>query len=469
MPVMPLDISAQVKKLLPWIVAIAFFMQSLDATILNIALPSMATDLNVNPLQMQSAIIAYMLTVALVIPVCGWISDRFGTKKVFFFAVALFTLGSIFCAAAWSLPILVIGRIIQGLGGALMMPVGRLVILKVYPRSEFVKVMSFVTIPGLLGPLLGPTVGGWLVEYFSWHWIFLINVPMGILGCFVACKFMPDLRGAIRTKFDFIGFILFGTAMIMISFALEGLSEIHLPASFVTLLFILGFSCFIGYWWHAFRIEFPLFPPSLFKIRSFSIGILGNLFARLGNGSLPFLIPLLLQLALGYSPAEAGMMMIPTALCAILSKSLVRHIINFFGYRWVLTVNTLLLGLLICSFSWVDKEMPFLLLLAMLGATGAINSLQFTAMNTVALFQLDDDLASSGNALLSVVVQLSISFGVAISAILLAYFNGGQPAVDSIEVLPAFQGTFLGVGLFTVFSAVIFYLLPTQIGMTHKK
>lgn len=469
MPITSFEVSQQTKKLLPWIVAIAFFMQSLDATILNIALPAMATDLEVNPLKMQSAVIAYMITVALIIPVCGWISDRFGTKKVFFLAVALFSLGSIVCAAALSLPALVMGRIVQGLGGALMMPVGRLVILRVYPRSEFVKVMSFVTIPGLLGPLLGPTVGGWLVEYFSWHWIFLINVPIGVIGCIVACKYMPDLRGAVRIRFDFTGFVLFGAAMVMVSFGLEGLSELHLQSSIVSLLFVLGAASFIGYWWHAFRVENPLFSPNLFKIRSFSIGILGNLFARLGNGSLPFLIPLLLQLALGYSPAEAGMMMIPLALCAILTKSLVRFIINFFGYRWVLTVNTLLLGLLICSFAWVNKEMPFWLLLAMLGVVGAVNSLQFTAMNTVALFQLEDDLASSGNALLAVVVQLSISFGVAISAIMLAYFNGGQPSVDSVQVLPAFQATFVGVGMFTVFSAFIFYFLPKQIGITHKK
>lgn len=463
----PLDVSEQAKKFLPWIVAIAFFMQSLDATILNIALPSMAGDLNVNPLQMQSAIIAYMLTVALVIPVCGWISDRFGTKKIFFCAVALFTLGSIVCAVAWSLPSLVIGRIVQGLGGALMMPVGRLVILKVYPRSEFVKVMSFVTMPGLLGPLLGPTVGGWLVEYFSWHWIFLINVPIGFMGCWVACKFMPDLYGA-QTKFDFIGFVLFGSAMVMISLALEGLSDLNFHTVIVFVLFIVGTVCFIGYWLRAFNIEYPLFSPRLFRIRSFSIGILGNIFARLGNGSLPFLLPLLLQLALGYSPAQAGMVMIPMALCAILSKPLVRYVINNFGYRRVLTVNTLLLGVLICSFALIDKDLPFIVLLVVLGAVGAINSLQFTAMNTVVLFQLDDDLASSGNAMLAVTVQLSISFGIAISAILLAYFNGGQPAVNSV-VLPAFQATFLTVGGLTVLSAVIFHFLPKRMGMAHKR
>lgn len=458
-----LSVSEQSKKILPWIVAIAFFMQSLDATILNVALPTMALDLGVNPLRMQSAIIAYMITVALVIPLCGWVSDRFGTQKIFFSAVALFSLGSIFCAASPSLAVLVFGRIIQGLGGALMMPVGRLVILKVYPRSEFVKVMSFVTVPGTLGPLLGPTVGGWLVEYFSWHWIFLINVPIGILGCIVAYKFMPDLRGTVQKRFDTVGFVLFGGAMVLVSFALEGLSELQFSRIVVMALFLASILCFISYWWRAGRISNPLFPPRLFKIPSFSIGILGNLFARLGSGSLPFLIPLLLQLALEYPPAKAGMMMIPMALCAMLTKSFARFFISFFGYRYVLTVNTLLLGLLICSFSLVNKDMPFIVLLILLGAMGLINSLQFTAMNTVTLFQLNDELASSGNGLLAVVVQLSISFGIAIAAVLLAFFNGGQPSTNSLNVLPAFQATFFCVGLFSVFSALIFFKLPDQI------
>lgn len=469
MPITAVDVSPRIKKVLPWIVAIAFFMQSLDATILNIALPSMAHDLHVSPLNMESAVIAYMLTVALIIPICGWVSDRFGTQKIFFVAVALFTLGSIVCAASWSLPVLIIGRIIQGLGGALMMPVGRLVILRVYPRDEFLKVMSFVTIPGLVGPLMGPTLGGWLVEYFSWHWIFLINVPMGIIGCLVAFKFMPDLRKAVISKFDIIGFILFGSAMLLISLSLEGLSNLHLNPIMTSALFIGGVLCFAGYWVHAFKTEHPLFSPGIFRVRSFSLGLAGNLFARLGNGSLPFLIPLLLQLALGYSPANAGMMMIPLAISAIIAKSLVQYIINFFGYRWVLTANTLLLGMLICSFMLVTEQTSFIVLVIMLGLVGAVNSIQFTAMNTVTLFQLEDDQASSGNALLAVIVQLSISFGISFSAILLGYFNGERPTTVSIDILPAFQATFFTVGLFTVFSSFIFYFLPKYIGKEHKK
>lgn len=469
MPITAIDVSLRVKKILPWIVAIAFFMQSLDATILNIALPSMANDLKVSPLSMESAVIAYMLTVAMIIPICGWVSDRFGTRKIFFASVALFSLGSVVCAISWSLPVLIVGRVIQGLGGALMMPVGRLVILRVYPREEFLKVMSFVTVPGLLGPLMGPTLGGGLVEYFSWHWIFLINVPIGIVGCVVALKFMPDLRSATASKFDVVGFLLFASAMLLISLGLEGLSDFHLKPMMIVILFTVGVCCFIAYWWHALRADHPLFPPSVFKVRSFSLGLAGNLFARLGNGSLPFLIPLLLQLALGYSPAYAGMMMIPLAIAAIIAKSLVQYLIRFLGYRWVLTTNTLLLGMLICSFILVTENTSIIVLITLLGLIGAINSIQFTAMNTVTLFQLEDEQASSGNALLAVIVQLSISFGISLSAILLVYFNGERPTAVSIDILPAFQATFFTVGLFTVFSSLIFYFLPKYIGKEFKK
>ena len=222
----PLD--AKTARWLPWVVAIAFFMQSLDGTILNTALPAMARDLAENPLRMQGVIIAYMLTVALLIPASGWIADRFGTKRIFFSAILLFSFGSLLCAAANSLGFLIFARVVQGLGGALMLPVGRLVVLRAYPRSELVRIMSFITIPGLLGPLLGPTVGGWLVEILSWHWIFLLNLPVGLLGCIAVWKFIPDLRGAERTTFDGPGFLLFGAAMVLITIAMEGLGELHL-------------------------------------------------------------------------------------------------------------------------------------------------------------------------------------------------------------------------------------------------
>jgi MFS family permease len=441
----PLD--AITARWLPWVVAIAFFMQSLDGTILNTALPAMARDLAEDPLRMQGVIIAYMLTVALLIPASGWIADRFGTKKIFFGAILLFSFGSLLCALSSSLSMLIGARVIQGLGGALMLPVGRLVVLRAYPRSELVRIMGFITIPGLLGPLIGPTMG----------------------GCYAVWKFIPDLRGTERTRFDSLGFLLFGAAMILITIAMEGLGELHLPHLRVMLLLFGGMACLAAYWLRAGHIENPLFAPSLFKTRTFAVGILGNLFARLGSGALPFLVPLLLQVALGYSPSQAGMSMLPLAAAAMIAKWVARPLIERLGYRIVLTGNTLALGILLASMGLVSEQTPYWLLLCLLAVLGAINSLQFTAMNTVTLIDLDDASASSGNSLLSVVAQLSLSLGVACAGALLGGFTA-EVGNDGVEtVLGAFQLTFVTVGIMAMLAATIFSQLSKEDGRRAKR
>ncbi|WP_462380092.1 multidrug transporter subunit MdtD [Pseudomonas sp. Marseille-QA0892] len=462
---MPIALDPRTARLLPWLVAIAFFMQSLDATILNTALPAMASDLNENPLRMQAVIIAYMLTVALLIPASGWIADRFGTRNVFFGAIVAFSLGSLFCAVAQSFDMLIAGRIIQGLGGALMMPVGRLVVLRTYPRHELVRIMSFITMPGLVGPLVGPSLGGWLVEYASWHWIFLINLPVGLIGCLAVRRYLPDLRGPESSRFDRFGFILFSAAMAMISLALEGLGHQTMSPVRMTILLLAGLGCMAAYWLRAARHDHPLFSPGLFQTRTFAVGILGNLFARLGSGALPFMVPLLLQLGLGHSPASAGMSMIPLALAAMAMKPFAKPLIDRFGYRRILTGNTILLGILIASLALVGFGLPYEWLLVQLALLGAVNSLQFTAMNTVTLIDLRDTNASSGNSLLAVVVQIAMSFGVATAAALLGGFgeDPGRP------VLEAFQLTLLCIGGLTVFASIIFLQLhPVDGGPTSR-
>jgi EmrB/QacA subfamily drug resistance transporter len=461
-------LDAETARGLPWVVAIAFFMQSLDGTILNTALPAMASDLNEDPLRMQGVIIAYMLTVALLIPASGWIADRFGTKKIFFGAILLFSFGSLLCALSNSLDMLIGARVIQGLGGALMLPVGRLVVLRIYPRSELVRIMGFITIPGLLGPLIGPTMGGWMVQYLTWHWIFLINLPVGVVGCYAVWRFIPDLRGKEKLRFDSLGFLLFGAAMLLITIAMEGLGELHMPHLRVMLLLFGGMACLIAYWLRAGRIEHPLFAPSLFRTRTFAIGLFGNLFARLGSGALPFLVPLLLQVALGYSPSQAGMSMLPLAAAAILAKYVARPIIERLGYRFVLTTNTLALGLMLMSMSLVSEQTPYWLLLGMLAILGAINSLQFTAMNVVTLIDLDDASASSGNSLLSVVGQLSLSLGVACAGALLGGFSNNVDSDEVGTVLRAFQLTFVTVGIMTMLAATIFSQLSKEDGRRVK-
>ena len=459
-------LDARTARVLPWLVAIAFFMQTLDGTILNTALPSMARDLAEDPLRMQGVVIAYMLTVALLIPASGWLADRFGTRRIFFSALMLFTLGSLLCAMSTSFNQLVVARVVQGVGGALMLPVGRLVVLRAYPRSEFVRVMTFIALPGMVGPLIGPTLGGWLVEYASWHWIFLINLPVGLIGCFAASRFMPDLKSPERIRFDSFGFLLFGGAMVLITIALEGLGEMQMPHARVLLLLVIGSACLTAYWLRAGHVDKPLFSPTLFHTRSFAVGIFGNLFARLGSGALPFLLPLLLQVALGYSPAQAGMTMIPLAVGAMLIKPMAKPLIDRFGYRRILIGNTLLLGSLIASLATIDGQTPAALMLVHLSLIGMVNSMQFTAMNTVTLVGLSQQNASSGNSLLSVVVQLSMSLGVASAGALLGGFT--EPGADGAAVLQAFHLTFLCVGAMSLMAASLFFQLDSKQAMAAR-
>jgi MFS family permease len=308
-----------------------------------------------------------------------------------------------------------------------------------------------------------------MVEYLTWHWIFLINLPVGVIGCYAVWRFIPDLRGSERTRFDGLGFLLFGAAMVLITIAMEGLGELHLPHLRVMLLLFGGLACLAAYWLRAGHIDNPLFAPSLFKVRTFAVGILGNLFARLGSGALPFLVPLLLQVALGYSPSQAGMSMLPLAAAAMLAKSIARPLIERLGYRIVLTGNTLALGIMLASMGLVTQQTPYPLLLGMLAVLGAINSLQFTAMNTVTLIDLDDASASSGNSLLSVVAQLSLSLGVACAGALLGGFTAevGNDGVST--VLGAFQLTFLTVGIMAMLAAAIFLQLSPRDGRRAKK
>jgi EmrB/QacA subfamily drug resistance transporter len=439
-------------RVLPWLVAVALFMQMLDGTILNTALPSMAVDLGESPLRMHSVVVAYLLTVALLIPASGWLADRFGTRRTFIAAISLFSLGSLLCALSPSLPLLVAARVVQGIGGALL-PVGRLAILRTYPRVELLRVLTLITLPGLVGPLLGPTLGGWLVEVASWHWIFLVNLPVGLVGIFVARRYMPDLRAAVG-GFQWGGFLLFSIGLVLASLALQGLGERAMSAATSLLMLVAGLAAMVGYWLHAARVPTPLFPPSLFRIPSFAIGIAGNLFTRLGSGAMPFLIPVFLQVALGYSPASAGMSMIPTALGAMASKSFAVRLIGRLGYRRVLLGNTLLLGLVIASFALVSAATPHPLILLMLGVFGVINSLQFSAMNALTLRDLDAAHASSGNSLHAVSMQLAMSLGVATGGLLVGLFTAGGDSV-----LRGFQLAFLCVGALSALAACVFFQL----------
>jgi len=443
---------------LPWIAAMAFFMQALDATILNTALPAIATSLERSPLAMQSAIISYTLTVAMLIPVSGWLADRYGTRKIFILAVSLFTLGSLACALSGSLSMLVVSRVVQGIGGAMMMPVARLALLRAYPRSELLPVLNFVTMPGLVGPILGPMLGGLLVTYASWHWIFLLNIPIGIAGIFYARKYMPDFTTPKR-RFDFSGFLLFGLGLVLISVGIELFGErVVLPWQ-ALLVLSGGIALLLLYIVHARRHPAPLINLPMFKTRTFSVGIIGNIASRLGTGCIPFLMPLMLQVGFGYPALIAGCMMGPTAIGALLAKSTVTQVLRRFGYRHTLVGITIIIGILIATFSLQSPGGSVVMLLAALLILGMAMSTQFTAMNTITLADLNDENASGGNSVLAVTQQLSISFGVAVSAAVLRFYQD----VEATTVAQ-FHATFLTMGVVTVLSAFTFMMLRPSDG-----
>jgi EmrB/QacA subfamily drug resistance transporter len=436
----------------------AFFMQALDATILNTALPAIATSLERSPLAMQSAIISYTLTVAMLIPVSGWLADRYGTRKIFILAVSLFTLGSLACALSGSLSMLVVSRVVQGIGGAMMMPVARLALLRAYPRSELLPVLNFVTMPGLVGPILGPMLGGLLVTYASWHWIFLLNIPIGIAGIFYARKYMPDFTTPKR-RFDFSGFLLFGLGLVLISVGIELFGErVVLPWQALLVLFS-GIALLLLYIVHARRHPAPLINLPMFKTRTFSVGIIGNIASRLGTGCIPFLMPLMLQVGFGYPALIAGCMMGPTAIGALLAKSTVTQVLRRFGYRHTLVGITIIIGILIATFSLQSPGGSVVMLLAALLILGMAMSTQFTAMNTITLADLNDENASGGNSVLAVTQQLSISFGVAVSAAVLRFYQD----VEATTVAQ-FHATFLTMGVVTVLSAFTFMMLRPSDG-----
>ncbi len=460
----PLD--SQTAKVLPWIIAVAFFMQMLDGTALNTALPSMAVDMETTPVHMQSVVISYALTLAFMIPASGWIAEHFGAKRVFMGAMLLFTVSSLACGVSQSLPMIVLFRIVQGIGGALMVPVGRLIALKTYPRDQFVDILSFITMPSLVGPLIGPTLGGLMVEYLSWHWIFFINLPVGIIGLIATARYMPSLdKSDDQAPFDLSGFLLFGSFMLSITIGLEGIGEFHFPVSITTALLIAGLASILIYFLHARRKAAPIFSISLFQVRNFRIGILGNICARLGNGAMPFLTPLLLQMGLGYSPMQAGMMMIPMTVGAIAAKWVVTRLVHRFGFKPVLVINTMMLGVMIAVYSLITPEMDYWVMLGIFTVFGLVNSTQFTAMNTVTLVDLSQQQASSGNSMFAAVQQLSMGMGVAVAASILDWFMKPSSQQAGAVILDALSSTYICLGTIAFISTILF----VQLGKSSVK
>ncbi len=454
-----------VKKILPLILATAIFMQMLDSTILNTSLPSIARDLNESPLNMQNAIISYVLTLAVFMPASGFLADRFGTRKVFIFALVLFSLGSVFCALSQNLTHLVISRVIQGVGGSLMTPVGKLALIKTFNRNELLKAMNFAIVPALIGPVLGPLVGGYMVDYLSWHWIFLINIPIGILGIVLGLKYMPNYNSK-ETDFDLKGFMIFAAASLLLSISLELFGDMQ-NITPVLLVFILGFLFLYYYYRHAKRGNNPIFPLNLFQVRTFRVGIVGNLATRLGISSVPLLLPLMIQIAYSESAVTSGWIIAPMALTAMFGKSSVIRILNKYGYRRTLMVNTFIIGLLICCLAIPDIHTSIFWFVPVIAILGFFNSIQFTSMNTISIADLRNFQTSSGNSLISVNQQLAIGFGIAFGLIVLKIYEN-SPELIRHETHNAFRYTFLTVGILTILSSLVFRRLHTFDGRNMK-
>ncbi|MHB1074981.1 DHA2 family efflux MFS transporter permease subunit [Thiobacillus sp.] len=448
-----------VKTYLPWVVAVALFMEQLDTTIVNTAVPAMAKSLQVTPLSLKAVVASYILSLAVCIPVSGWMADRYGTRRVFSIAVGLFTFSSILCGLALNAPMLVAARILQGVGAAMMMPVGRLTIIRTFPKSELLQAMNFVIIPALIGPLLGPTVGGLIVHWVSWRYIFFVNVPMGLLALWLARRHMPDYRGDAARPLDVVGLVLFGSGTALLSWLLEIFGEHRIDATSAAVLLLLCISLLGAYLWHARETPHPLLRLRLFRVRTFRISVMGGFVTRLGVGGMPFLLPLLYQLGLGLPAWQSGLLMMPAAAAAMGMKIIAPRVLARFGYRRILIVNTVMIGCVISLFSLVNPATPIALIVLLGLSMGFFNSLQFTSMNSMAYADIDTPDSSMASTIASSLQQMSMSFGLACGSLIAGWYLGDLPQTDRVAVTTALHHAFLTLAGLTILSSLSFWSL----------
>lgn len=452
------------KQLLPWLVAVAFFMETLDTTILNTAVPTIANSLSVPPLSMKAVLTSYTLSLALFIPISGWVADRFGTRRVFASAIGLFILGSFLCGISNNIHLLVACRILQGCGGAMMLPVGRITIARTFARSELVRAMSFVAIPGLIGPMIGPLAGGFIVNYFHWSIIFFINIPIGLLGLYFVYRYLPNYRTKDNPPLDLSGLLQFSSGIALLSYILEVFGENTLNTSEIIGLLFITIMLLIGYFLHANRIKFPLLRLKLFRIRTFRIAVVGSYITRLGIGGIPFLFPLLYQVGLGFSPIQSGLLMIPQALAAISFKFVIPSMLARFGYRNVLVINTALIGLITLLFTTFDSSTPAWEIILIMFCFGFLISTQFTSMNTLVFADIVNTETSNASTIASTMQQMSMSFGVALASLLTALFIPDRLHSSAPQMIYGIHEAFFIVGLLTIISSLIFLQLRDNDG-----
>jgi EmrB/QacA subfamily drug resistance transporter len=460
------------RRLLPWLIAVAFFMESLDTTILNTGVPTIAAALHVAPLAMKSVLASYTLSLAVFIPISGWMADRFGTRRVFSSAIGIFALGSVLCGLSTNIHVLVAFRILQGCGGAMMVPVGRLTMVRTFPKSELIRAMSFVAIPGLIGPMLGPIAGGLIVGYLHWRFIFFVNVPIGLVGLYLVYRHLPDYREERTDPLDVVGLILFGSGVALLSYVLEVFGEHTIGTRAVVGLLVVSMVLLAAYGLHASKSAHPLLRLMLFRIRTFRAAVVGSFVTRLGIGGIPFLFPLLYQVGLGYTPIQSGLLMMPQAIAAMSLKITMPKILARFGYRAVLVSNTLIIGAMIWGFSTIGVGTPVWLIVIQLFSYGFFTSLQYTSMNTLVYAEIDEEEASAASSIASTMQQMSISFGVATASLVTAFFLPEVARSNPPIFIRGIHHAFYVLGAMTAISTIVFRKLKRDDGnavSSHKE
>ncbi len=451
-----------IRMLIPLIVACGLFMENLDSTVLSTSLPAIAGDLHVSPISLKLALTSYLLSLAVFVPISGWVADKYGARTVFMGAIAVFTGGSALCSLAQNLPELVLYRIVQGLGGAMMVPVGRLVILRSVAKSEMIAALAWLTIPALLGPVIGPPLGGFITTYLHWRWIFYINLPIGVLGLVLTWNFITNVKEDHAPPLDKTGFALSGLGLSAFVFGLAILGETggSLFAGFA--LAAAGLGLCAAYVWHAKRTENPVIDLNLLKIQTFRAGVLGASFFRIGVGAIPFLLPLMLQLSFGLTPFQSGMLTFAAAAGSLLMKATAAPVIRAFGFRSVLIVNALVSAVFMGANGLFTAATPHALIFAVLLAGGFFRSLEFTAVNALAYADIEQAQMSRATSFASVTQQVSLSLGVAIGGLILQAAQGlrGETHISRGD----FAIAFWIVAFIGALSVISFLRLPQGAG-----
>jgi EmrB/QacA subfamily drug resistance transporter len=447
-------------SLVPAIIGAANLMMTLSATVIANALPAMAATLHQNPVSLNTTISVYLLALAIFLPVSGWAADRFGAKRVFLIAIGLYAAACAACGFADNLPELLLARFAEGAAGALMGPVGRLVLLRTTPKHDLVRAMSVLTMPSLLGPVIGPPIGGFIVTYLSWRWIFFLNIPIAIMGVILVSKYINDIKEEDAGKLDWVGMILTGLGLAAVVYAFENLGRGSLPAWAAPSLLSGGLVLLGVYAAYARRTPHAILDLKLFKIPTFFASIVGGAFMRMGVGATPFLLALLLQVAFGLSPFQAGLMTFASAAAALVMKTSAPPILARFGFRNTLSVNAVIVGLTFMSYAILTKTTPHWLIYFILLTGGFFRSLQFTALNGLGFADIDNPQMSRASTMSAMGQRLAQSIGIGFAATLLRLFQGPAHTMTAATVTP----TFLIIGAVALVSAGFFVALPKDAG-----